>query len=324
MLFLFPLGQPRPWRVMGMLPPAGTASDEVTLESVQALVDEYATELRLRNPAWLSDFRLRHRLAARYRLGRVFLAGDAAHVHSPAGGQGMNIGIQDAVNLGWKLAVVSGGADPTLLDSYEQERRPVGRAAVEFTDRLFSLATSSRAPVRAARTVLAPRALPILTRVRPLRAAAFRRVADLDVSYRRSPAVLDARSRFAPAPRAGDRLPDAAAGPGITLHQLVGASGHHLLLCGFRHRWNLCSLDESAQTPGLSIHYLEPGAAAAALDRLRVRRQAQLLIRPDGHVAYRADDLDLTGLRAYLDRTFGRASSPLAAPQVSPAGHRPP
>ena len=85
--------------------------------------------VRLRDPVWLTHFRLHHRQAARYRAGRVFLAGDAGHIHSPVGGQGMNTGIQDAWNLGWKLALVTtGSATPELLDSYETERWPVGRA----------------------------------------------------------------------------------------------------------------------------------------------------------------------------------------------------
>jgi 2-polyprenyl-6-methoxyphenol hydroxylase-like FAD-dependent oxidoreductase len=307
MLFLFPLGHPRPWRVMGMLPPFDDAPAELTLAAVQALVDEYAPGLRLHDPAWLSDFRLRHRLADRYRDGRVFLAGDAAHVHSPAGGQGMNVGIQDAANLGWKLAAVSGGADPSLLDSYEAERRPVGRATVGFTDRLFSIATSRRAPIRLARTTIAPRILPVLARVRPLRAAAYRRLADLDVTYRTSPAVHDTRGRLAPPPRAGDRLPDAPVGPagpggpggpGESLHQLVAAPGHHLLLCG---RW---TRPDQLRLPGVSIHVLGPDDAPAALARLHVRGHAQLLVRPDGHIGYRADGTDLTGLRTHLARTF--------------------
>jgi 2-polyprenyl-6-methoxyphenol hydroxylase-like FAD-dependent oxidoreductase len=299
MLFLFPLGAPRPWRVLGML--STSAPVEVTLESVQALLDEYTAGLRLHDPVWLSDFRLRHGLAARYRLGRVFLAGDAAHVHSPAGGQGMNLGIQDAANLGWKLGAVSRGADPALLDSYEAERRPVGRATVGLTDRLFSIATSRRRPIVAARTVIAPRLLPAATRLRPLRAAAFRRIADLDVTYRRSPAVLDMRGRFGPPPRAGDRLPDSATGAGTTLHQLVAPPGHHLLLCGPRPRWNVRFLDEVLAC-GVSIHFLEPHLANPALRRLRVRSEAQLLVRPDGHIAYRADEADLTGLLIQLHR----------------------
>jgi 2-polyprenyl-6-methoxyphenol hydroxylase-like FAD-dependent oxidoreductase len=297
MLFLFPLGSPAPWRVLGLLPEARPDTEpdpgpdgELTLAAVQAVTDEFTGgRLRLRDPVWLSDFRLRHRLADRYRVGRVFLAGDAAHVHSPAGGQGMNVGIQDAANLGWKLALVAAGrADPALLDSYEPERRPVGRALLAFTDRLFTIATSTAPPVAVARTVVAPRLLPLLARVRPLRAAGFRRVAELDVAYRRSPAVARTGPVRRPAP--GDRLPDAAAGD-TTLHELVGTPGFHLLLAG-----PVPGVDHPA-VPVSRLHPTDP-----AWRRLHIRDAAQLLVRPDGHLAYRADTADPAGLRAYLDR----------------------
>jgi FAD binding domain len=100
----------------------------------------------------MTNFRLHHRAAPRYRAGRVFLAGDAAHIHSPAGAQGMHTGIQDAVNLAWRLAhTLRGQTDPAVLDTYEPERAPVGRMVLRFTDRAFPIATSSNGAVRFAR-----------------------------------------------------------------------------------------------------------------------------------------------------------------------------
>jgi FAD binding domain len=102
-----------------------------------------AGSLRLRDPVWLTYFRLHHRHATRYKAGRVLLAGDAAHVHSPAGTQEMNTGIQEACNLAWKLAlVVRGIADGALLDTCEAERRPIGRFVLRLTDRAAPIATS--------------------------------------------------------------------------------------------------------------------------------------------------------------------------------------
>ena len=146
-LFCFPLGRPATWRMIGMRPPAsghdGSQDDPgaPSLGDLQAVVDGFTRgRLRLRDPAWLTYFRLHHRHAARYRSGRVFLAGDAAHVHSPAGAQGMNTGIQDACNLASKLALTASGvADPALLDSYQAERWPVGRQVLRFTDRPFTM-----------------------------------------------------------------------------------------------------------------------------------------------------------------------------------------
>lgn len=289
LLFFFPLGEPAPWRVMTMLPtdePEGV----LALPTVQALVDELAGGgLRLRDPAWLSDFRLRHRLADRYRSGRIFLAGDAAHVHSPAGGQGMNVGIQDAANLGWKLALVARGLAPAeLLDSYEPERRPVGRALLRFTDRLFTIGTTTRPPISLARATIGSYLLPLAMRLRPVRAAAFRRLADLDVTYRRSPAVLDAGPVLRPS--AGDRLPDAQS-QGTTLHSLIAAPGHHLFLAG--------PITEVTH-PGVTVHRLRPGDRA--WNTLQVQAAAQILVRPDGHIAYRTDQSDTDPLHSYLAR----------------------
>jgi 2-polyprenyl-6-methoxyphenol hydroxylase-like FAD-dependent oxidoreductase len=167
-LLFFPLGDPASWRMQGMRPSPANAdggkheTEEVSLEELQRICDSSADgALRLHDPVWKTVFRLQHRQAADYRNGRVFLAGDAAHVHSPAGGQGMNTGIQDACNLAWKLALVlRGAADEALLDSYEPERLPVARQVLRFSDRATRVALSNRRLVRLVRTQLAPRLIP--------------------------------------------------------------------------------------------------------------------------------------------------------------------
>jgi 2-polyprenyl-6-methoxyphenol hydroxylase-like FAD-dependent oxidoreductase len=124
-----------------------------TLADVQELADALSpTPLVLKDPVWLARFRLHHRQTDQYRRGPLFLAGDAAHIHSPAGGQGMNTGMQDSANLAWKLAlVVRGEADEALLDSYHEERHPVGRDLLRTTDRLFSINTAPDVWIRGLR-----------------------------------------------------------------------------------------------------------------------------------------------------------------------------
>src|SRR5262249_56337893 len=121
-LFFPPLTTPAGGRLLAMRPPADRTPPDtpVVLDEVQALASTCTGgTVRLHDPVWMTNFRLHHRAAAHYRAGRVVLAGDPAHVHSPAGAQGMNTGIQDAVNLGWKLAqILRGGTDPALLDTY--------------------------------------------------------------------------------------------------------------------------------------------------------------------------------------------------------------
>jgi 2-polyprenyl-6-methoxyphenol hydroxylase-like FAD-dependent oxidoreductase len=341
-LFFFPLGEPATWRMIAMRPAAGwpgrgtgtgtgTGQAEVTLDALQAIVDAATGQrLRLRDPVWLTEFRLHRRRATRYRAGRIFLAGDAAHVHSPAGAQGMNTGIQDAWNLGWKLALVARGlADPALLDSYHLERAPVGRAVLRFTDRAFRVATTTNPLVRLVRRRLVPLLAPLAGRATRLRAAAFRTVAELAITYRDTPAVHEGRPAPRGGPRAGDRLPSArlmVGGRGRSLHAALAGPGFHLLLCGPTGGWPADQIGELARSyPGLvSVHHLTGGDPASqagiegwrdadgeALRRLGLRDPArrrapyltaQYLVRPDGHVGYRAAGIDLTGLRDYLSR----------------------
>lgn len=134
------------------------APKDPTAADVQALLDARGPKRRpalVKDVVWSSRFRVHHRLAAHYRAGRVFLAGDSAHVHSPAGGQGMNTGIQDALNLAGKLAAVLGGGAPgSVLDEYEAERRPIAEQVVSFTDRMTNVATLGSPVLRGMRNTV--------------------------------------------------------------------------------------------------------------------------------------------------------------------------
>ncbi len=320
LLFFFPLGSPTTWRVLGMRSPTDAPPPDlsITLEEVQALVDNHtAGQVRLRDPVWMANFRLHKRGATRYRAGRVFLAGDAAHIHSPAGGQGMNTGIQDSLNLGWKLALaVNGRADPAILDTYESERAPVGRQVLRFTDRAFMFATSTNPLIQLVRSHVVPRIVPLAVRFRRVRAYGFRTVSELAIRYRKSPLSVDGPNPPAHGPRPGDRMPDGPLrvdGSPTTLHAVLGSPGFHLLLYGSVATWPLTIRAEIEQRyPDLvTVHLLSRDEGARALHDLtgEVSRRlglrdltpAHFLVRPDGHVAYRGSD-DLFGLDAYLRR----------------------
>jgi 2-polyprenyl-6-methoxyphenol hydroxylase-like FAD-dependent oxidoreductase len=161
-------------------------------------------QVRLDAPIWLSDYAPAVGIVDRYRAGRVLLAGDAAHVHSPAGGQGLNTGVQDAYNLGWKLALVLRGAPEALLDSYGEERLPVARAVVRGSDLGHSVVFSPHPLAR----LLRERFLIPLLRLDPVRRAVLSRADELRVTYRNSTLVTDLLP-WRPGPRAGDRAPDA-------------------------------------------------------------------------------------------------------------------
>jgi 3-(3-hydroxy-phenyl)propionate hydroxylase len=153
---------------------------------------------------WSTHFHLNSRMVEQLRVGRVFLAGDAAHVHSPAGAQGMNTGIQEAFNLGWKLArVMKGHAPDRLLDSYHLERYPIERDVLRQTSFVTHMAEADHGPLK----LLRERVMPTLAALGPLRDAARLTVSELAIQYRRSPLTLE--RVLDGGPRAGERAPDA-------------------------------------------------------------------------------------------------------------------
>lgn len=364
---VFPLEHPASWRIIAMRSPDGPAPQRSPgaerpesagsvplreLRELQELADRAtkgagSPRLRLHDVVWSTTFRLQHREAARYRRGPVLLAGDAAHVHSPVGAQGMNTGIQDAANLGWKLGLVARGRGSAgLLDTYDAERRPVGAFVLRFTDRGFRAATSSGAVVRRVRAHLLPRLLPMAGRWRLGRRFAVRTIAQLRVRY--PPSLVVARpGRFARLhrPRAGERLPDArltGRGRADRLHDVIGPRRFHVLLItrgdDAAGRGALERL--AAEYPGLvDAHVLASGAAARrgstpwlgpsrgaaapegeVVRRLHVHRSAIFVVRPDGYIGFRGAGNDVAGAAAYLSRILIRVNAPAAA---APSGPRP-
>lgn len=240
--------------------------------------------------------------------------------HSPVGAQGMNTGIQDAWNLGWKLAMVSRGwANPEILATYHDERWPVGRTLLRATDGLFGTfarSISGSPFVRLARRLMVRMIVaPALSRPR-LRAYAFHFVSQLGVRYRASPGVTEGSPQLGNGPRAGDRLPDARvqrAGHATFLQQELSQPGLQLLLCGPVQEWYADHVKRLAdQYSNLAVTYLtRDNADGALIDvhdeaflRLGVENTAQYVIRPDGHVGFRSGGTDLTGADQYLRQLF--------------------
>jgi 2-polyprenyl-6-methoxyphenol hydroxylase-like FAD-dependent oxidoreductase len=332
-LFFFPLGEPATWRLQCNVEDTGSAGDDLALPDLQAIVDAFTGgSLRLRDPVWKTRFRVHHRHAGCYRFGRVFLAGDAAHVHSPAGAQGMNTGIQDASNLGWKLGLVARDlAAPALLDSYEAERMPVGRAVLRLSDRPFRVATSERWPFRIARVTVVPLVAALASRLGSFRGLVFRRLAQLDVGYPDGALVAGGEARRGRGPRAGDRIPDAPVaqdGEATSLHRRLDTPRFHLVLCGPRHAWQPEAADHLQDRFGhlLEVHHLtpEPGPGSLvdlhgkALARLGVEGVAHLLVRPDHHVAFRDTGTDLGPVSRHLSRWLVARDARGSAVDINP------
>ncbi|KFX99411.1 hypothetical protein O988_03875, partial [Pseudogymnoascus sp. VKM F-3808] len=185
-----------------------------TLEDFQELFNKMAPGTgELYDPSWMAKFKLHHRGVNKYRNGRLFVAGDAAHIHSPAGGQGMNTGIQDAINLGWKLARVLSegkqmeGVSEKLLDSYNEERQPIGQKLLKGTDQIFGYMASTNYLWLLLRNFFATWILPWVISSRERRAKAFWFISELGIRCRKSPIVGTAVG-FTGSMRGGDRAAD--------------------------------------------------------------------------------------------------------------------
>ena len=185
------------------LPPTGASHPPTpTLEEVQAIINERGPErLVALDPIWLAGFRINGRKVSSYRWGRIFLAGDAAHVHSPAGGQGMNTGMQDAFNLAWKLAlVVRGTCSEHLLDSYSPERSHVGDEVVKGADRLTEIGTLRNPILQVVRNLVGQ----VMLGIRPVQHALMDTMTEVSISYPRSP--LNGPSLGGAGPKPGERV----------------------------------------------------------------------------------------------------------------------
>ena len=232
----FPMKGRDRWRVIGILPKSLRARNDLKFEDLTSDIRrEAGAELSFKECSWFSTYRIHHRCAERFRDRRCFLLGDAAHIHSPAGGQGMNTGLQDAYNLGWKLAlVVKGQADAPLLDSYEKERIPVAQGLLRTTDRLFTLVVSDSWVAGLLRTRVLAKIIALVMRIKRVRTLAFRTISQIGIRYRTSPLSQMLANLPEGAPLAGDRFPWVqlkmhANGPVEDLFQKLDDTRFHLL-----------------------------------------------------------------------------------------------
>jgi 2-polyprenyl-6-methoxyphenol hydroxylase-like FAD-dependent oxidoreductase len=271
---LFPLSQAGRARLIGAVRddrPAGLLGwDDVKTDLLRRL------RIDVERVNWFSTYRVHHRVARRFRVGRVFLLGDAAHVHSPVGGQGMNTGIGDAVNLAWKLAEVTRGRAPlTLLDSYEPERIAFARRLVATTDRVFQFVTRSGPLAARVRLGLAPRLISAAIRLQALRSLLFRTISQTALEYRASPLSRGRAGRI----HAGDRLPWLpAATNGADNFEPLTSLAWQVHVYGTPEP----SLSQACARRRLHLSAFPWNRNAA---RAGFARNGMYLVRPDGYVA---------------------------------------
>ncbi len=279
-----------------------TTALPATLAEVETAFTHFAQcPLKLSHPVWVTRFRVHHRSAERVRERRAFLIGDASHIHSPVGAQGMNTGLQDAANLAWKLASVHAGrAEDSLLDTYASERWPVGQRLLQFTDRAFSLALTRSAW----RIRLRNAAIPVFARLimtfPAMRRRAFRFVSQLNIRYRLSEAAREdvsavASRAFRETLPSGWRAPNACVRPGLEIFDLLVSYRFHRLVFSRDKvspaERSRCEAIWARESP-METHWLIGNdVATEAFDRYGVTEKAIFVIRPDGHVGFRSDRL---------------------------------
>lgn len=246
-----------------------------SLELVRNVVAERGPRtLEVRGIRWASYFRIHHRHVAKLHVGRIFVAGDAAHIHSPIGGQGMNTGLHDVWNLAWKLdLVIRGRGNENLLDTYDAERLPVIKNVIDMTHFMTrALATPSRIAQTMRDTII-----PIASHIAPVQHAIVERLSELGIAYRNSPIVKGAGERY---------FDDSLRGG-------TGIFGNFLLFLGD---------DASVPVRKIADHLC---ASSQGLVELRMRQQTGItLVRPDGYIAYSgsANEPSLASIRLVLNR----------------------
>jgi 2-polyprenyl-6-methoxyphenol hydroxylase-like FAD-dependent oxidoreductase len=293
-LAVFPVRHDGHWRLVGTVrDELGRPHENLSWDDVSRRVIAWM-RIDVAKVNWFSTYHVHHRVADHFRKGRTFLLGDAAHIHSPVGGQGMNTGIGDAVNIAWKLAAVVGGrAEASLLDSYEPERIAFARRLVATTDRAFTGVTSSSATARLVRLRLVPLLFPLLFRLRPVRRLMFRTVSQTSVNYRGS-SLSEGR---AGAVHGGDRLPWVEPDlPGTGADNFTPLSSLDWQV----HVYGEASADIRAACSqrGLPLHVF---AWRPSMRRIGLRRDAVYLVRPDGYIALADSAGSAKALTAYLD-----------------------
>ncbi len=331
MIAVFPFPGGHQWRIFAdLIPVTGASTLSVSLELFQQIFQERTGDrvTKISNPTWMSNFIINCRMVDHYRVGRIFLAGDAAHIHSPFGGQGMNTGIQDAYNLAWKLAlVISDKAKETLLDTYEEERKPVAKGVLQSTDTNTKVMLSKNPVMR----FLRERIMSLVA----FQAYLLRRASELDINYRESSLSKSygqtSRNWFGwqTAPHAGDRAPQGYGCDSLTrteaslFQEFQGTHFTLLLFSGLKHTSeSYASLIKIAEQVGTQLGnmvktliIIPDNAKPANLDwtgKILLDNEHELhrlygagtpslyLIRPDGYIGFRGSSATNKSLLDYL------------------------
>lgn len=312
----FPMPEEQCYRIVGNLPDEFDGKTDLQIEEMLPFLNKITgQDIRVEQVNWFTDYRLHHRMADKFRSQNCFLVGDAAHIHSPVGGQGMNTGLQDAYNLAWKLAcVVNKQLKESVLDSYAKERMPVAKALLNTTDRVFKMILSRNWFVGLFKRWLLPTVLKAVWNKPDLRKAFFIRVSQIGIDYRESQINLHLSN--ATQIKAGDRLPyfkvfDEKKQQETDLHDWCSKPGFTIIALGKLQEIDLFTLAKwiTQKYPyNLNFFYLPPSAKNQQVFdvfEIKEKQKKALIIRPDMHIGFINDVIDIDMMDNYLQNVVG-------------------
>jgi 2-polyprenyl-6-methoxyphenol hydroxylase-like FAD-dependent oxidoreductase len=295
----FPMKGENRYRIVGTFPESKNEEQgEVLYEEIERQIkDEAKLSLEISDVKWFSHYRVHSRRVNKFSEGRCFVAGDAAHIHSPAGAQGMNTGIGDAYNLAWKLAlVIKGVAAERLLETYNEERLANAKRLLDSTDRIFELAAGSNWLLGLIRTTIFPPLAGYMTSLEVVRKRLFPLISQIGVSYREG--ALSEHTKDEPEHvKAGDRMPYFLVDGQNIFDKLKAPKFHLLVFTNAEHRTR-CAAFERDFGQVADCHVLPIGSRVSEI--FAVENDFVVFLRPDNHIAFISSEMSLNGVRGYL------------------------
>ncbi len=302
LLVFFPLKGENRYRIVGTFPEefAKDEGEVLYAEIQQRIQAEAGFELNVRDVEWFSTYRVHSRYVSNFSVGRCFLAGDAAHIHTPVGAQGMNTGIQDGYNLAWKLAMVlQGKGDKTLLETYNQERLENAKRLVETTDRMFQFAAGSNWLFAFFRTQVLPSIAPHLIGIEPVRKLLFPLISQIGINYRHSAlSQHPGDDRFKV--KAGDRMPYFVVDGRSIYDKLHQPKFHWLVFVDARTDVPALKTELAHQDPEVDCHIFPLDPAVAKV--FGSIESFNLLLRPDNYIAFISTEISSNQVKTYLQK----------------------
>jgi 2-polyprenyl-6-methoxyphenol hydroxylase-like FAD-dependent oxidoreductase len=312
----FPMPEENCYRIIGNLPANVEPGENLQLDEILPYMNAITgLNIKVIRNNWFTTYRLHHRMADSFRKQRCFLVGDAAHIHSPVGGQGMNTGLQDAYNLAWKLAgVVNGQLQEPVLDSYADERMPVAKDLLNTTDKVFKIILSQNWLTSLFKKWIMPKLLKFVWSKATLREFFFRKVSQISISYRDS--RINLHLSHTTKIKAGDRLPylkvfDEKKQQETDLHEWCSKPGFTFIVLGNLKDLDLFTLAKwlTQNYPAtINFFYLPPSAKnKAVFDAFEIRKgqKKALIVRPDMHIGFMNDVVDIDMMDNYLRNVVG-------------------